>query len=437
MDKELLKQIIVEWQEFSFPKLITRDYKIPLDSNKIVTITGPRRSGKTSLIFILIQELLKKSIKRDQIIFINFDDPRLIPFDASGIENLLESYRELYPKNMDKTNYIFFDEIQNVINWESAIRRLYDTQKFKIFLTGSSSKMLGKEIATNLRGRTINYEILPFSFKEILRAKGIELDKNTIYSKKRFEIINILNTYFEYGGFPEIVLEKNDELKIRILREYLETTFLKDLVERYNIKNQKLMRELIRYLATNISTDFSINSFFKWVKQIYPITKRTLINYVEYLEDINLFFLIKKYSPSIKQQILAPRKNYIVDIGFRNIYGFRFSNNTGRVLENTIFLELKQKKIRNPLMELLYWRNHKKHEVDFVIKKENNIELLIQVCTDLSDFKTKEREIKALVEASNELDCNNVFIITLDYDGEEKVGNKKIVYIPAWKWLIE
>ncbi|MCL5985711.1 MAG: ATP-binding protein [Actinobacteria bacterium] len=437
MNKDLLKQIIIEWQEFSFPSLITRDYKIPLDSMKIITITGPRRSGKTSLLFLLMQQLLRNNIKREQILFINFDDPRLIPFDALGIEDLLESYRELYPENLDTTNYIFFDEIQNVKNWEIATRRLYDTKKFNVFLTGSSSKMLSREIATNLRGRAVNYEILPFSFKEILKVKEIELNKNIAYSQKRFEIINILNSYFELGGFPEIILEKSSELKIRILREYIETTFLKDLVERYNIKNQRLMRELMRYLATNISTDFSLNSFFKWIKQTYPITKRTLINYMAYLEDINLFFLIKKYSGSLKQQVLSPRKAYIVDNGFRNVYGFRFSSDKGKVLENTIFLELKQKQIRNPLMELYYWRNYKKHEVDFVVKNGKGIGCLIQVCADLSDLKTKEREIKSLIEASDELNCNDLIIITLDHDGEEIVSNKKITYRTAWKWLIE
>jgi len=437
MNKDLLKQIIMEWQEFSFFGLIERDYKIPLDSMKIITITGPRRSGKTSLLFLMIKELLGRGIKREQILFINFDDPRLIPFDALGIELLLESYRELYPENLNSINYIFFDEIQNVKNWEIALRRLYDTKKFNIFLTGSSSKMLSREIATNLRGRAVNYEVLPFSFKEILMAKEIELDKNVTYSNKRFEIINILNNYFELGGFPEIILEKNKELKIRILKEYIETTFFKDLVERYNIKNQRLMRELIRYLTTNISADFSLNAFYKWIKQSYPVTKRTLINYIAYLEDISLFFMVKKYSDSLKQQVLSPRKAYIVDNGFRNVYGFKFSSDRGKILENTIFLELKQKQIKNPLLELYYWRNYKKHEVDFTVKTGESISYLIQVCADLSDLKTREREIRSLLEASDELNCNNLIMITLDYDGEEIADNKKINYISAWKWLLE
>lgn len=436
MEKEILKKVIIEWQEFKFPELLDREYHIPLDSLKIISITGPRRSGKTSLLYILIQKLIRSGVSKDRILFINFDDPGLAPFDALGIEKLLESYNELYPENLKVINYIFFDEIQNVKNWETAIRRINDTKKFNIFLTGSSSKMLSSEIASVLRGRSINFEIMPFSFKEIMTAKKIELYKNIIYSQKRFAIINILNSYFEFGGFPEIVLETNNELKIRILKEYLETTFFKDLAERYNIKNQQLMRELIRYLATNISSVFSLNSFYKWIKQTYPITKRTLINYTNYLQDISLFSMLKKYAGSLKQQILAPRKNYLVDIGFRNVYGFRFSEDKGKVLENTVFIELKQRMIRNPLMEVYYWNNYKKQEVDFVVKMGKALEALIQVCFELNDFKTRAREINSLISASEDLGCKNLIVITLDYSGEEKTSGKKIIFKPIWEWLI-
>lgn len=436
MEKEALKQVIKEWQEFTFPELFDREYNIPLDSLKIVSITGPRRSGKTSLLYLLVQKLIRSGVNKDRILFISFDDPRLMPFDALGIEKLLESFRELYPENLRDINYIFFDEIQNVKDWEIAVRRIYDTKKFNIFLTGSSSKMLSSEIATVLRGRSVSFEILPFSFKEIMAVKKVKLDRNIAYSQKRFEIINILNNYLEFGGFPEIVLEKGNELRVRILKEYLETTFFKDLVERYNIKNQQFMRELIRYLTTNISSSFSLNAFYKWIKQTYPITKRTLVNYASYLQDINLFFMLIKYSKSIKQQSLAPRKNYLLDIGFRNVYGFRFNEDRGKVLENTVFIELKQRMVRNPLMEVYYWNNYEKQEVDFVVKTGKDIETLIQVCFDLNDFKTRVREINSLITASEDLNCTSLIVITFDYSAEEKVNGKKITFKPIWEWLV-
>lgn len=436
MDKETIKQVIKESQEFKFPKIFPRETEIPLSSKKIIAVTGPRRSGKTYLLFLAVKKLLSRNKSPECILYVNFDDPRVLPANANDIENFLESYWELYPDHRNKVNYIFFDEIQNVQNWEIAIRRIYDTKKFHIFLTGSSSKLLSKEISTHLRGRAINFEVLPFSFKEILSVKGIELEKNIIYSQKRFSIRKHLKDYLEIGGFPEIVLEKNSTLKIRILKEYMETMFFRDLVERYRIKNQSLIRELIKYLTTNIASLFSLNAFYKWIKQSYPVTKRTLINYIAFLEDIGLFFLIRKFSYSLKEQVQTPRKCYIVDNGFRHAYGFRFSEDKGKVLENVVFLELRHRQIKNPLMSIFYWQDYKKREVDFVIMEGKNITTLIQVCANTDDFKTKGRELKSLVKAGNELKCRDLLVITLDYDKKEIIEGKNIIFKPLWKWLI-
>jgi len=436
MDKDILKQVIKEYQEFVFPEIVPRDIEIPIASQKIIAVIGPRRSGKTFLLFSLINRLISQAILPEQILYINFDDPRLLPFNAKDIELLLESYRELYPEHKDRTNFIFFDEIQNVDNWETGVRRIYDTRKFRIFLTGSSSKLLSKEIATQLRGRAISFEILPFSFKEILLAKGIRLGAHTVYSQERFPINKHLDAYQKFGGFPEVVLEKDMDLKIRILKEYLETMFFKDLVERYKVKNQALIRELIRFLATNTANLFSLNAFYKWITKSYPCTKRTLINYTSSLEDIGLFFLVRKFSYSLKEQTQSPRKCYIVDNGLRNVYGFKFSEDKGRTLENTVFLELKHRQSKNPLMNIFYWQDYQKREIDFVVTKGKDVRSLIQVCADINDFKTKERETASLIKASKELKCKDLIVITIDYEKEEKVNNKKAIFIPLWKWLI-
>jgi hypothetical protein len=436
MDKETIKRVIKEFQETVLPEVFPREVEIPMASQKIIVITGPRRSGKTYLLFLLIKKLITQGISPQQIVYINFDDPRLLPFNAKDIESILEGYRELYPEYRNKVNFMFLDEIQNVKDWEIGIRRICDTKKFRIFLTGSSSKLLSKEIATHLRGRAIGFEILPFSFREILLAKGIELEKNIIYSQERFSINKYLNSYLEIGGFPEIVLEENPDLRIRILKEYLETMFFKDLVERYNIKNQPLIRELIKYLVTNTANIFSLNAFYKWIKQTYPVTKRTLINYVAFLEDIGLFFLVRKFSYSLKEQTQTPRKCYIVDNGFRNVYGFKFSEDRGKILENTVFLELKQRQTKNPLIEIFYWQDYRKREVDFVVKQGKDIITLIQICANIEDFKVKKRETISLIKAAEELKCNSLLVITFDYDAVEKMKNKTVVFKPLWKWLI-
>jgi predicted AAA+ superfamily ATPase len=436
MNKEIIKQVIVEFQESKLPEIIPRDIEIPLSSQKIITITGPRRSGKTYLILYLIKSLIEQKIPRERIIYINFDDPRLLPFSAKDIELIISSYYELYPEYREEINYIFLDEIQNIKDWEIGIRRLHDIQRFRIFLTGSSSKLLGKEIATQLRGRALNYEILPFSFKEILWARGIKDFKNIFYSQERFYLKNYLEEYLEMGGFPEVILENKTDLKVRILREYVETIFFRDLIEHYNIRNQLLLRELIKYLSTNTTAIFSLNSFYRWIRETYPVTLRTLINYISYLEDIGLFFFTRKYSFSLKEQAKTLRKCYIVDNGIRYAYGFRFSEDKGKNLENSVFLELKHRKAKNPFLEIFYWQDYRGKEVDFVVAENNKIESLIQVCTKIDDIKAIEREISSLIKASEELKCNNLFIITIDYEEAKMIANKKITIIPFWKWAL-
>jgi len=350
-----------------------------------------------------------------------------------GLELILQSYRELYPELARKTNYIFLDEIQNVKDWEIGVRRIHDTGRFRVFITGSSSKLLSKEIATQMRGRAISFEILPFSFKELLSARNIEIQKNIFYSTRRWVIKKYIDEYLINGGFPEVILEENQMLKIKILKEYAETIFLRDLVERYRIKSQHLLRELIKFLATNTGSIFSINSFYRWIKNTYPATKRTLLNYLSYLEDSNLFFFLRKFSFSLKEQTI--RKCYIVDNGLRTAYGFRFSEDRGRYLENGVFLEIYRKKVKNPLLEIFYWQDYKKREVDFVLKEGKDIKALIQVCVSIDDFRTKEREMMNLWRASEELRTDNLIVITFDSEGEEKINNKKIKLIPLWKWL--
>lgn len=444
MNKAILKQVIKEFHEFKFPLIYPRDIEIPLNSKKIIAISGPRRSGKTFLLFFQIKKLIAQKVPKEEILYINFDDPRLLPFNAKDMEDLLESYFELYPYLKNKINFAFFDEIQNVKNWEISIRRIYDSQNFRIFVTGSSSKFLSKEISTSLRGRAINYELLPFSFNEILTARGIKIESDTFYSKTRFIIKKLLSQYLSEGGFPEVVLEENEEIKIRILKEYIETMFFRDLVERFNVKNGHVLREMVKYLISNISSLFSLNSFWKWIKQTYPVGKKTLINYTSFLEEIGLFFLVRKFSFSLKEQMQTPRKVYILDNGLPSVYGFKFSQNTGKIMENSVFLKLKHEQLKDPLMEIFYWQDYNHNEVDFVVKKGKEIKQLIQVCYDIENFKTKEREIRSLVKASKNLKCNDLLVITWDFESEQKIPTspsgqktKKIKFIPLWKYLSE
>lgn len=435
-EKRLMKEVIREWQEAGLPEVLPRAIQLPMSPDKIVALVGPRRSGKTFLLFSLIKELLSKGIAREKVVYINFEDPRLLPFDVKGFEVLLESYRELYPEPNSGKGYLLLDEIQVVKNWEIGVRRIYDTRKFHIFITGSSSRLLSYEIATQLRGRALTFELFPFSFREFLGAKGIEISEQVAYSSARFSIMKAFEEYLTYGGFPEVVLTESAELKWRILKSYIETMFLKDLVERYEIRNQAVLRELVKYLATNISSLFAVNAFFRWIKQAYPLTKRTLINYLDYLEDSRLFSLLRRFSFSLKEQALSPRKCYIVDLGLREAFGYKYSQDLGKSLENLVFVSLMQRKAREPLVDVFFWKDSRKREVDFVVTERVRVSELIQVCAELSGLGVRERELKPLVAASEELKCDNLSVITMDYEGEEVMEKKKIKFIPAWKWLL-
>lgn len=365
------------------------------------------------------------------MLYINFEDERILPFSVKEFDLILEAYFELYPENKGKKIYAFFDEIQNVNGWEVAVRRMYDREKIRIFITGSSSKLLSKEIATALRGRTISYELQPFSFLEILRAKGIDVTPNLLYSSKRFHIKKLLNEYMKFGGFPEVVLENDETTKIRILQEYLNTIFFRDLVERYSVRNTILLKEIIRFLTSNISRYFSVSKFYKLAKQNFKVTKRTILNYCSYLEDVRLTLFVKKFG-TLKEQMVNPRKIYCIDVGFKTASGFYTSEDLGRIAENLVFLKLRERQLRDPLVEIYYWKQ--KQEVDFIVKRGKKVEEIIQVCWDVEE--AKEREIKGILNAAEFFKIKKGIIITGDFEGEELIEGVKIEYVPLWKWLL-
>ncbi len=435
MNKEKLKVVITEFHEEELPQLIEREIDIDLKTKKIIALFGPRRAGKTYCFYGIIKKLISQGLEKDRVLYINFEDDRILPFSVSDFESLLEAYYELYPKNKGKEIRFFFDEIQNVKGWETAVRRIGDREKSRIFLTGSSSKLLGREIATSLRGRTISYEILPFSFEEALAAKGVSAGGDIFYSKKRFEVKNFLSEYMKFGGFPEVVLEGNDTTKIRILQEYMSAIFFRDLVERFSIKNRVLMEEMIRYLVSNISNYFSLSGFYNLAKEKHGLTKKTIIDYASHLSSIDFVFFLNKYSSTLKEQMRNPRKTYIIDVGFRTASGFYISEDYGRVAENIVFLHLKRMQTQNPLMEIFYWKDGKS-EVDFFVKEGARVSQAIQVCWDISKPETKAREVGGLLSCLESSKLKKGIIITGDFDGKEIHGKKTIFFISLWKFLL-
>ena len=420
--KEMFKYIIKEFHEARLPELYERKLTIP-ETQKVISLIGLRRAGKTFYFYQLINNLIEDSINPSQILYINFEDDRILPLNVKELNTILEAYYELYPENTSETLYLFFDEIQNIDNWELFIRRVHDKKNARIYITGSSSKLLSKEIATSLRGRTLSYYLFPLSFEEFLRFRQVTLNKDFEYTDARFKVKKLFSEYLVGGGFPEVVLEA-EELRQDILRNYFEMFIYRDLVERFSIRNTSLLKSLVKFLITNIGTTFSVNSFYRTIKKDMPVGKDTLMEYLSYLEDINLVYLVPIFSYSLKKQQVNPRKVYCIDNGLRNAVSFMFSKDEGRLAENLVFLELKRRR-----KEPYYWKN--KGEVDFVIKDMDSSLTAINVSyTDDID----ERETKALLEFADEFSPKVKELILLTKDLEKTEGRIKI--IPLWKWLM-
>jgi len=422
--KELFKYLIKEFHERKLPEIYPRALEIP-ETRKIVSLIGARRIGKTSYFFQMIGEL-EASVGRERILYINFEDERILPLDVKDLNSILEAYYELYPENVDRELYLFFDEVQNVPGWEVYVRRLYDKGDLKLFLTGLSSKMLSKELATSLRGRTLSFYLYPLDFREYLAFRGVEPVRDFEYSKQRFELKKLFEEYLYEGGFPEVVLE-TPELRKKILQDYFEMMIYRDLVERFSIRNTTLLKALAKYLVTNIGNPFSVTSYYKAIKQDQEVSKGTLLEYLSHLEDVSIVYFLPLFSYSLKAQAINPKKVYCIDNGLRNAVSFTFSKDEGRLAENLVFLELMRRE-----KEVYYWKNG--GEVDFVVKEEDN--LLTAINVTYSDT-IAEREVNALKKFSEEEEfVPRIKELTLLTKDTEKTENG-ITYIPLWKWMLE
>ncbi len=433
MDRDKIVEIIRDFHEMKIPEIVPRELKISkLKTRKAIAIIGPRRAGKTYYMFHQIKELLEKGVRIEDTLYINFEDDRLYPIKLEEMDTILKIYYEMYPEAKKRKKYFFFDEIQNVPNWEKFVRRILDTENAEVYLSGSSSKLLGKEIATSLRGRAISYTLLPFSFREYLSAKKITYTKyQSSYEKAR--ILHELENYLKFGGFPEIVLEEDVEIRNKILKSYIDSLLLRDIVERYSIKNIKILRLLFNSLLSSFSKEFSIHKFYNFLKsQGYRISKNSLYEYVSHFEDSLTFFFVKKFAYSVREIEQSLPKVYPVDTGYVYQYDYHISENIGRLMENIVCVELFRK---YDYGHIYYWKNSK-YEVDFVIVDKNRVKMIIQVCYNIDDENTLKREIRSLLGAYSSIRPENMLMITWDVEDKIVVENREIKVIPLYKFLL-
>ncbi|MDI6737714.1 MAG: ATP-binding protein [Nanoarchaeota archaeon] len=381
------------------------------DKGIINVIIGPRRAGKSFFAMRALHAL-------GNFGYANFDDEKLVSVEDYG--EIIAALGSIY----SSPKYLLLDEIQNLSKWELFVNRL-QRQGYNLVITGSNSHLLSRELSTHLTGRHLLVNVFPFSFSEFLKLEKKELTSSEKKEKLAY--------YLVYGGYPEPLIKKLD------YKDYLSTLFnsiiLKDIVRRYRIRAVDAIDDLASYLISNIAKEFSYTSLSKLTKCRSPVTVE---KYISYFEEALIFFRISKFSFKLKEQIDSNKKIYCTDNGLIHAKAFKISNDTGRLFENLAAIELKKREISGEA-EVYFWKNTQQEEVDFVVKRGHKVEQLIQACQDISDAKTKEREIRALLKAGEELKCNKLVILTGDYEAEENAewfGIKaKISFVPLWKWL--
>ena len=432
IDIQSVKEIISDFHERKLPDFTPRIFDLSCPESKIRTLIGVRRSGKTYTFHQLIDDIIKQKVNKERILFINFEDERLLPLEVSDLTTILNTYYEIFPALKDKRVFLFFDEIQNVPQWEIFVRRILDTENIQINLTGSSSKLMSREIATSLRGRTLSFEIFPFSFIEYLRFKNIPY--KSFSAKARSYIVNAFETYAHIGGFPEI-LNCSEPIRLKILQDYFNLILYKDLIERHDIRNHGLIRYLLKFLLINNANPFSVNKFYMDSKsQGFKCSKDTLHNYLSYLEDASCFSFVPIFSESVRKQHVHYRKIYAVDHGLVTAFSQSTTINSGRLLETMVYNQLRRNFQKE---QICYYKTKDNREIDFVTIKNGAITQLIQVCETLSAPESSAREIQTLYRAMEELSLNRATIITRNERTTFRQTNQSINAIPFWSWCLE
>jgi len=423
--KEILKSIIKESQEQKWPDVKPRKLQVEVNIPLIVTLIGPRRSGKTYLLYDVIKKLIKKGISRRNILYINFEDERL-NLQTSDLDLILQSYYELYPDLKAEECFFFFDEIQNITGWEKFVRRIFDTVSKNIFITGSNAKLLSTEIATSLRGRTLTYTVYPLNLEEYLQFKNIDFDYIT--SQKKAVLISHTIQFIKNGGFPDLI-NFDEGVRLKTLQSYFNTMIYRDIIERYKVADAVLLKFFIKKIYASIGKPLSINKIYNDLRSMnYKVSNNYLYDFEDYCNTVFLGISVPKFHFSEIKQEKADKKVYSIDTGLLSAIEFSMSENKGKLLENMVLLEFVKSGY-----DVFYFKE--KYECDFIVKKENKF-LPVQVSYFLENDGTKEREIRGLAEACYKINVNEGIIISLDQKEELKFQDINIKVIPVYQFFL-
>jgi predicted AAA+ superfamily ATPase len=426
-----LKEIILDFQKENLFTGITRHIDYEIIKDKVFVCIGVRRSGKTTLLHQVIRTLKEEyGVAGENIVYINFFDDRLTELKQGNLQPILEAYFTLYPEKKGSQEVcFFFDEIQEVKQWELFVERLQRTEKCRIFLSGSSAKLLSKEISTQMRGRSLSWELFPFSFKEFLDYK--KCGYSGLDAKTRYNVQKNFDLYFRKGGFPEIQ-DKSDKITLLIHQEYYKSILLRDIIERYDISHPQAVMQIGYRLLTSVSNLYTINRITEYIKSFgYKVPKSFVSECISWFEDAYFLFSVKIFSKSLNIQNTNSKKIYCIDHGLVRSISPDIQQKEGYLLENIIFINL-----RTRYPDIYYYRTKGGNEIDFIWVSADGQKNLVQVCRQIGDAETEARETRALYEGMRELDINESYIVTYNEEKNITLNGKTIHIIPAWRFLL-
>lgn len=428
MEKEKIIEILDEWNFWSHTpdcgilrEGYLQQFEDMVATKQVVVITGVRRSGKSTLMKQHIKRMIDRGEDKRNFLYLNFEEPKFI--DELSIEFLIDAF-DAYLEIVQPTSTpnIFFDEIQHIEGWERFVRALHEKGSANIFVSGSSAKLLSKELGTALTGRHVDIHVFPLSFREFLEFNDLKLETKLDIVTNKLKIRQMMRNYLSSGGFPLVTLLDG---KTDILREYFNDVIIRDIAERHKVTKVDKLRSLAKYYFTNVGALAS----FRKIANFTGISPNSVERYSDHLNDAYMIFFVKRFSYSLKEQEIKPRKVYAIDQGLRNTVSFKFSEDLGKLYENTVFLKLYRED-----GEVYYYNS--KNECDFLVVSGEEVTQAIQVCYSLTE-KNKTREIAGLLEAMDKFNLSEGMIITDDVEGIEEYEGKSIRFVALWKWLLE
>jgi predicted AAA+ superfamily ATPase len=429
---DLLKEIILDFQEIELQTGVPRRVAVSKVSGKATVCIGVRRCGKSTFMFQLMKKLQDSGVSRQNILYLNFFDDRLHRLQRDNLGVILEAYFSLYPakKNAEMV-YCFFDEIQVLPGWESFVDRLMRMEMCEVYITGSSAQMLSREIATQMRGRALSWEMFPFFFREFLDGKGVESD-GPLSTKKRLTIQKAFEEYWETGGFPEVTgLDRM--LRIKTHQEYWSAILFRDLVERHDIAHPKAIKDLSHWLVDNTGSLYSINNLTGYLKSLgHKAPKSAVSDYLAWFEDAYILFTVRIFDASLSRANVNPKKIYCVDHALVTSISSGILVNSGHLLENLVFMAL-----RRSTPDIFYYKTKSGREVDFIAGRQASSRMLVQVCESMADQRTRKRETNALAEAMTELNLTQGIIVTRTEEEQIQVDFGTIDVVPVWRFLLD